>query len=100
MIHFDASARRGQTNIKKIVWLDPDILRICVDTARPSQQDRAKGKIPPGLYLRDIGQVREGANAYDFTHNPEPPTADEQCLSMIGSERTICLQLPSKVRAK
>jgi hypothetical protein len=75
-------------------------LRICVDTQRPSQQDRAKGKIPPGLYLRDIGQVREGFNAFDFSHNPDPPDTDEQCLAMIGTERTVCLQLPSKVTIK
>ena len=52
--------------------------------------------MPPGLYLRDIGEVREGAEAYDFIHNPEPPELDDQCLSLIGTERTICLQLPSK----
>jgi hypothetical protein len=72
-------------------------LRICVDVSRPSQLDRSKGKVPPGLYLRDIGEVREGANAYDFIHNTEPPELDDQCLSLIGTERTICLQLPSKV---
>jgi hypothetical protein len=69
-----------------------------VDVSRPSQLDRSKGKVPPGLYLRDIGEVREGANAYDFIHNSEPPELDDQCLSLIGTERTICLQLPSKVQ--
>lgn len=68
-----------------------------MDVSRPSQTDRSKGKVPPGLYLRDIGEVREGANAYDFIHNAEPPELDDQCLSLIGTERTICLQLPSKV---
>lgn len=96
MVHFDVRAKRGPTKLKKIVWMDPDILRICVDVSRPSQHDRAKGKIPPGLYLRDIGEVREGASAYDFVNNAEPPEEDDQCLSLIGTERTICLQLPSK----
>ncbi len=68
-----------------------------MDVSRPSQLDRSKGKVPPGLYLRDIGEVREGANAYDFIHNSEPPELDDQCLALIGTERTICLQLPSKV---
>lgn len=96
MVHYDVRAGRGPTRNKKIVWMDPDILRICVDVSRPSQLDRSKGKVPPGLYLRDIGEVREGANAYDFIHNSEPPDLDDQCLSLIGTERTICLQLPSK----
>jgi hypothetical protein len=78
---------------------DPDILRICVDVARPNQHDRARGKVPPGLYLRDIGEVREGAKAFDFMRNSEPPEEEDfdNCLALIGTERTICLQLPSKV---
>ena len=76
---------------------DPDILRICVETSRPSQTDKSKGKIPVGLYLRDIGEVREGATAFDFLKSSDAPEYDAQCLALIGSERAICLQLPSKV---
>lgn len=116
MVHYDVRAGRGPTKNKKIVWMvslfisfsrgesliflfwqDPDILRICVDVSRPSQLDRSKGKVPPGLYLRDIGEVREGAKAYDFIHNAEQPEYDDRCLSLIGTERTICLELPSNV---
>jgi hypothetical protein len=78
---------------------EPDILRICVDTERLNQRARQGGKVPPGLYLRDIGEVREGARAYDFTNVPHPtaPGDDDQCLSLIGSERTICLKMKTKV---
>ena len=74
-------------------------MRICVDVTRPNQHDRSRGKVPPGLYLRDIGEVREGARAYDFMQNSDPPEEEDfnNCLSLIGTERTICLQLPSKV---
>lgn len=94
MIHYEVAKRN--TKGKKIVWLDPDILRICVDVNRPSQSDRQKGKVPPGIYLRDIGEVRAGWNAYDFQHNNEPPESEELCLSLIGTERTVCLELPTK----
>lgn len=96
MLHYDVSARGRSKKSKKIVWMDPDILRICVEVSRPSQTDKSKGKIPVGLYLRDIGEVREGANAYDFLKSSPPPEFDAQCLALIGSERAICLQLPSK----
>lgn len=71
-----------------------------MEVSRPSQSDKSKGKIPAGLYLRDIGEVREGANAFDFLKSSDPPEYDAQCLALIGSERAICLQLPSKVLIK
>ena len=80
------------------VLQDSDIYRICVDTVRPSMADRAQGKIPAGLYLRDISEVRDGSDAYQFTHNKVPPRESDNCLTLVGSERTIALELPSKVR--
>jgi hypothetical protein len=77
---------------------DSDIYRICVDNVRPSMAERAQGKIPPGLYLRDISEVREGAHSYQFSENTNPPENNSCCLSIVGSERTISLELPSKVR--
>lgn len=59
--------------------------------------ERAQGKIPPGLYLRDISEVREGSDSFHFTHSQVPPKDPDNCLSLIGSERTVCLELPSKV---
>mmetsp|Transcript_6955 Transcript_6955/g.11767 ORF Transcript_6955/g.11767 Transcript_6955/m.11767 type:complete len:314 (-) Transcript_6955:598-1539(-) len=80
----------------KIVWMDSDIYRICVDHVRPSMAERAQGKIPPGIYLRDIAEIREGAESFQFTENKVPPRDINNCLSLVGSERTISLELPSK----
>jgi hypothetical protein len=59
--------------------------------------DRAQGKIPPGLYLRDISEVREGSDSFQFAKNSIQPKEPDNCLSLVGSERTISLELPSKV---
>lgn len=60
--------------------------------------ERAQGKIPPGIYLRDIAEIREGAESFQFTENKTPPRNINNCLSLVGSERTIALELPSKVQ--
>ncbi len=60
--------------------------------------ERAQGKIPPGIYLRDIAEIREGAESFQFTENKVPPRDINNCLSLVGSERTISLELPSKVQ--
>ncbi len=78
-------------------YQDSDILRVCVDDKRPTLIDRAKGKMSPGLYMRDIAEVRGGDFSYDFRKNASPPTSSELCMSLIGSERTISLELPGKV---
>ena len=72
-------------------------MRICVDFARPSTVDRAKGKVSPGIYLRDVAEVREGAEAYDFRRSSKPPQDEDCCLSLVGTESVMCLELPSKV---
>lgn len=48
--------------------------------------------------MRDIAEVRGGFDSYDFTKNTNAPTDPDLCLSLIGSERTISLELPGKVR--
>lgn len=71
-----------------------------MDISRPNQRQRAKGKVSPGLYLRDIGEVRAGSRAFDFQQSSyySPKEAEsEQCMSLIGTERTLCLLLKSKV---
>ena len=69
-----------------------------MDHVRPSMAERAQGKIPPGIYLRDIAEIREGAESFQFTENKVPPRDINNCLSLVGSERTISLELPSKVQ--
>jgi hypothetical protein len=80
--------------------MDSDTYRICVDTSRPAVVDRAKGKIPPGIYLRDICEVREGSNSFHFRDNTTQPLDGQHCLSLIGSERTVSLEFPSSVSIK
>ena len=59
LIHYEtANMVVGGKKGKKVVWMDADILRICVEFTRPSLSDRAKGKVPYGLYIRDIAEVR------------------------------------------
>jgi len=97
MVQYEANNLTGRTSIgDRIVWMDSDIYRICVDSVRPSIAERAMGKIPPGIYLRDISEVREGIDTYNFKKNKKKPSDVDTCLSLIGSERTISLELPSK----
>ena len=70
-----------------------------MDDKRSTLIDRAKGKMSPGLYMRDIAEVRAGFDSFDFKKNTNAPTDPDLCLSLIGSERTISLELPGKVRA-
>ena len=72
-------------------------MRVCVDDKRPTLIDRAKGKMSPGIYMRDIAEVRGGGDSHDFIMHSKPPTNPDFCLSLIGTERTISLELPGKV---
>ena len=97
MIHYDISA--SETQKRKVVWVDPDIHRICVYYAKPDEKDAKdieKGKVNPGIYFRDLSEVRLGHGCYDFMEDADPPENEDQCLALIGSERSICLELPSK----
>eukprot|EP01039_Chlorochromonas_danica_P010476 gene10475-11606_t len=80
---------------KHILWLDADIFRICIDKARLTTSDRIKGKIPPGLYLRDISEVRPGNQSFHFSMNSSHQANGDLCLSLIGSEDTLSLEFPS-----
>lgn len=79
---------------------DSDIYRLCIDRVRPSLAERSRGKIPPGIYLRDIAEIREGADSYDFTNNENQPKSPDHCLSILGSETTISLEFPSEVHLR
>jgi len=87
---------RGNQLVKQLVWMDADLLRICIDSMRPTLVDKAIGKVAPGLYLRDISEVREGIDSLDFLLSPTPPRDKDRCMSLVGSERSLCLEMPSK----
>ena len=71
-------------------------MRICCDATRPSIDQRNKGFVPPGLYIRDIAEVRAGDRSYDFQNSSQPPAESKCCLSLIGSERSISIEYPSE----
>lgn len=97
MTHYECNPKsKKATKLRKIVWIDSEILRICVDLSRPSLKDRAAGKIPPGIFVRDIADIRNGVKSYEFTKNQSPPEDEDKCLFIVSSERTLCLELPSK----
>lgn len=75
-------------------------MRICIAESRPRR--RPSDSVPTGVYLRDVSEVRPGFNAFDFTAHPDVPQRNDEdkCLSLIGSEGVICVQLPSKVESR
>lgn len=93
--HYDPKSKKPKQT--KIMWIDPEILRVCVDKARPNLRDKAKGRIPPGVYLRDIALVQRGVAAHAFkTRAIQPPDEDPNtCFTLIGTEMAISMQLPS-----
>jgi hypothetical protein len=96
MTHYEVheGVRRSFSIETKVVWLNPDSLRLCVSKERPPV---VQNKVYPGVYLRDVVEVVGGAHTFGFATQPEPPNSHEQCLNIIASERTLCLQLPSEV---
>jgi len=82
---------------KQTIWMDSDIYRICFASTRATYKRISRGKIPHGIFLRDISEVRDGAKAFDFTANQTRPPYPNRCMSIIGSEMTMSLEYPSKV---
>jgi hypothetical protein len=56
-----------------------------------------KGFIPPGVYLRDISEVRAGLDSFHFQKHKKAPVEPTHCLSLVASERTITVEFPSRV---
>ena len=96
MTHYEANNgfRRSCSVSMKVLWLNPDSLRLCVSKSRPPV---VESKVYTGVYLRDVTEVLGGAHTFGFAAQPEPITCHEQCLNIVASERTLCLQLPSEV---
>ena len=97
MVHYEVhnmGLRTTYANSTKILWLNPDSLRLCITKNRPPISDE---RLYPGVYLRDVAEVVGGDHTFAFATHPEKPNSQEQCLNIIASERTLCLQLPSEV---
>lgn len=80
-----------------VLWLDSNMFRICLDTARSTVSERIRGKIPPGIYLRDMCEVRPGFDTVNVKFNRVKPESPDQVLTMIGTENSYTVELPSKV---
>lgn len=94
---YDVNVHSGKQFVaSRILWLDSDMYRICIDTTRPTVAERLAGKIPPGLYLRDICEVRPGHDSVNFRRNNKKPTDADHCLSLIGTEKSYSIEFPSK----
>lgn len=92
---YEVNEKTGKTEItQKVMWIETEIYRLCCDVARPSIAERTAGFVPRGIYLRDISEIRDGADAYPFTRDKSPRDPD-CCLSIIGTECTLSLELPS-----
>jgi hypothetical protein len=88
--------KTGRTEITpKVMWIETEIYRLCCDVARPSIAQKSQGFVPRGLYLRDISEIRDGTDAHPFSGDKKPADG-ECCLSMIGTEGTLSLELPSQ----
>ena len=87
--------RKGE-KIRQVLWLEPELLRICVDSRRVTSADVQRSVTSTGLYLRDIAEIRGGSNAYAFRNSTYPPENENFCLSLIGTETTVCIEFPSQ----
>jgi hypothetical protein len=61
--------------------------------------EKAYGKVSPGIFLRDVSEIRAGFDAFNF-HNcrAAAPTDEDHCLSIVGTECTLAIEFPTKVR--
>mmetsp|Transcript_26523 Transcript_26523/g.28926 ORF Transcript_26523/g.28926 Transcript_26523/m.28926 type:complete len:319 (+) Transcript_26523:304-1260(+) len=97
VLQYEVDRSTGKSNVHgRIFWIDSDIYRLCIDTYRPTIADRVKGFIPPGVYLRDISEVRAGLDSYHFRKHKKAPVEPTHCLSLVASERTVTVEFPSK----
>jgi hypothetical protein len=74
--------------LQKVLWLDPHTARLNVARFKNS-----RFWLPEGLYLIDISEIRPGRSADVFQHEAHPrrTITEGMCLSIIGSETTLCL---------
>lgn len=97
VLQYEVDRITGKSSVNgRILWIDSDIYRLCIDTYRPTIADRVKGFIPPGVYLRDISEVRAGLDSFHFRKHKKAPVESTHCLSLVASERTVTVEFPSK----
>jgi hypothetical protein len=91
-----SSRRRAPEKVRQVLWLEPEILRVCVDRRRLTATDQMSGKKAKGLYLRDLAEIRSGSATYQFKNAVRKPENDNHCLALIGTECTLSLEFPDQ----
>ena len=76
---------------------EPKLLRVCIDDRKADNQAILKGKVPGGVCLRDISELRLGYEAFNFKNVASSRKDFDCCFSIIGTERTLCMIAPTKV---
>jgi hypothetical protein len=82
---------------KKALWLEPALSRICIEDRKADRQSILKGKVPGGICLRDISELRLGFNSFNFKHTDPAKKEVDCCFAIIGTERSLCMITPTKV---
>lgn len=84
----------GLTPANKILWLDPAEYRIRIGSKKT---EISGGSADKGIYVTDIAEIRQGPRTMTFGNFGKAPSKHRACLSIIGSERTIDVELPTEV---
>jgi hypothetical protein len=94
--HFQISSLASTAVVRQVFWLNQKSMRLCIDDNRATVDDIENQTAPPGVYIRDVAEIREGFDAYQFRENKCPPNDAGRCLSIVGSERTVAVQFNSQ----
>jgi myosin heavy subunit len=84
-------ATTGSKPQERVLWLDRSGARLYLDHRKRFD---SKGN-EKGLYLRDISQVRPGCNTQAFLKSRAHAPPTEKCFSLIGTERTLDMEMPT-----
>lgn len=71
--------------------------RICVEDKKTDRSAISKGKVPNGICLRDISELRLGFDAFNFKNIDTSKKEQDCCFSIIGTERSLSMSTPTKV---
>eukprot|EP01038_Epipyxis_sp_PR26KG_P016196 gene16196-22030_t len=89
-----------------VLWIDvcedPALSRICVNTREVFELPREceDERLAYGVFVSDIAEVRRGVSSYGFRMTNHMWIKPHLCLSIVGSERTLDIQLTSQDEIK
>jgi hypothetical protein len=84
--------RNGGPPVIRSLWFDEHLKKIFVETEKTDDLQGSE----KGLFIRDVAEIRKGARSHGFiSRRGDMQHSDEQCFSIIASERTFDLAAPS-----